>query len=177
MKILEVCSSNPQRHIIQSCTELEKLCFGEKSAFNAFVMGAAALAGSLMALMDEQGQVLGSAVFFQGAPAAELTARVDWAQQPGLAQNSVYLASLCVHPDHRGRGIGRRLLKEALVRLCDKSINLCWMTVSPDNMEALALYESEGFVRAATLNDLYGPGEHRHILLRRLDCSPVKSDQ
>lgn len=53
-----------------------------------------------------------------------------------------------VHPDWRGRGIGRQIMIAALARI-DATPGLRWvrLSVTAGNTAALKLYESSGFVR------------------------------
>lgn len=174
MKILNVNNCDPERDLIQACSKLEQICFGEKGAFNPFVIGAAALAGSLFAACDFNGRVTASAVFFQGTPHPSMMKSASQMLSISENQNTtdtvsgIYLASLCVHPEFRNQGIGKLILQNSFNCLVAKGFNFCWMTVSPDNHQALRLYESQGFKITATLENLYGEGEHRHILSRRL---------
>lgn len=56
-----------------------------------------------------------------------------------------YLGWLYVHPDHYHKGIGRRLLQEALQLVSGEA----WTTVLAGNRPAIALYRSEGFDEVA----------------------------
>ncbi len=48
-------------------------------------------------------------------------------------------------PDHRGRGIGRKLLLAGLAHLKNVGVKDVWLTVDDGNKAALSLYESTGF--------------------------------
>lgn len=86
---------------------------------------------SLKAIADEE-QLFDAEIWVAEAQgtlvgfAATEDNRVDW---------------LYVHPDFHGRGIGRRLLQEAVTR-CGKNAQI---TVLAGNDAALHLYKSEGF--------------------------------
>ncbi|WP_396270559.1 GNAT family N-acetyltransferase [Ideonella sp.] len=60
---------------------------------------------------------------------------------------------LCVHPEHRRRGIGRQLLSFALDEANEIGLARVELTVWSDNTSAIGLYESAGFARE---------GEHPH---------------
>ncbi|MGZ8620679.1 MAG: N-acetyltransferase family protein [Actinomycetota bacterium] len=55
-----------------------------------------------------------------------------------------------VRPDLQGRGIGRQLLRWGVARLRSIGVERVSLAVNGRNPRALGLYESEGFVRAAT---------------------------
>lgn len=55
-----------------------------------------------------------------------------------------------VRPDRQGRGIGRQLLRWGVQRLRSIGVRDISLSVNSRNEHALALYEREGFVRAAT---------------------------
>ena len=65
---------------------------------------------------------------------------------------AVELRRMVVHPDVRGTGCGRALLKAALVRAYEHhDARRVWLDVKAHNLRARALYESEGFVTTDTL--------------------------
>lgn len=59
---------------------------------------------------------------------------------------------LGVHPDYRGRGVGKRVLLAGLAHLKSKDLQVAELTVSSANEVALALYQSIGFeIQGSTL--------------------------
>lgn len=55
------------------------------------------------------------------------------------------IANVAVHPDHRRRGIARKLTQQALDSLAQQKISEVWLQVRDDNPPAVALYRSLGF--------------------------------
>lgn len=51
-----------------------------------------------------------------------------------------------VHPEHRGRGLGKRLASEAIRRAWEKGLEKVELDVYASNAKARALYERLGFV-------------------------------
>lgn len=56
-----------------------------------------------------------------------------------------YLSRLAVDPAMTGRGLGRRLLTEALVTTRELGLERCVLDVADTNARAVALYEQNGF--------------------------------
>ncbi|MEU0199514.1 MULTISPECIES: GNAT family N-acetyltransferase [unclassified Streptomyces] len=81
-----------------------------------------------------------------------------------------WILSIGVARARRGRGLGRRLMTEALHRLGTDGAVEARLAVHPANEAALGLYKSLGFVAEGDVRrDYYGPGEDR--LLLRLDLA------
>ncbi|TSC60351.1 MAG: N-acetyltransferase GCN5 [Parcubacteria group bacterium LiPW_15] len=75
-----------------------------------------------------------------------------------------YLSGLVVTPQFQGKGIARAALAQILDQLKDmKRIDL---VTHPDNVAALKLYQSFGFIIETKKEDYYGDGESRLILVR-----------
>lgn len=73
----------------------------------------------------------------------------------------VGVLGLCVHPDHRRRGIGRKLLSFALSEASELGLARVELTVWSDNLSAINLYESVGFVLEGE-HPFYGFKAGRH---------------
>ena len=69
------------------------------------------------------------------------------------------LYSLAVAPEHRGKGLGRALMCHCLEILRGELVEGVALEVAADNVPAIALYESLGFLKDRRLVDYYGPGE------------------
>ena len=77
------------------------------------------------------------------------------------------IGRLAVDPDWRRRGIGRLLLREA-VRLSDqRGDESLQLEVRSRNAAAIALYESEGFVRVGLRKNYYRLPDDDAILMDR----------
>jgi ribosomal protein S18 acetylase RimI-like enzyme len=64
----------------------------------------------------------------------------------GKDENSGWLSSVFVHPDHRGHGVGRQLVERAIAVCQDDSRGFVSMVVKNDNETAKKLYASLGFL-------------------------------
>lgn len=66
-----------------------------------------------------------------------------------------HIYTINVHPELRGRGIGRRLLEEAEARLAALGMRRCVLEVNVENEAAIALYERCGYERLKRIPDYY----------------------
>ena len=76
-----------------------------------------------------------------------------------------YLQTLCVSPEHRGRGVGTELLEFTEARIFRESPNV-FLCVSSFNVDARRLYERSGYVLVGELNDYLVSG-HGELLFRK----------
>ena len=76
-----------------------------------------------------------------------------------------YIQTVCVHPEHRGQGLGSRLVRWAEERILRDSPNV-FMCVSSFNRDAYRLYERLGYTVVGELKDFIVHG-HSEILLRK----------
>jgi ribosomal-protein-alanine N-acetyltransferase len=76
-----------------------------------------------------------------------------------------YIQTVCIHHDHRGQGLGSKLVAFAEDRILKESPNV-FMCVSSFNQDARRLYERLGYRVVGELTDYLVPG-HSEILLRK----------
>jgi len=69
------------------------------------------------------------------------------------------IETLNVDPLHRGKGIGKKLLKAAEDEMILKGVNKIRLEVSTNNQCAINLYEKSGFRKTTFLKDYY---RHKH---------------
>jgi ribosomal-protein-alanine N-acetyltransferase len=84
------------------------------------------LAGYFSLVLDVDGQVSGYSIM-------------------SIAAAEAHVLNLCVHPDLRRRGYGRRLLNALLFRAQDARVKQVLLEVRPSNTAAISLYRSAGF--------------------------------
>jgi len=79
-----------------------------------------------------------------------------------VVADEAQVQTIGVRPDAQGRGLGRALLRH-LMQVADQRRVL--LEVRTDNVKALALYDSEGFVRLGTRRRYYQPsGADAHTM-------------
>jgi ribosomal-protein-alanine N-acetyltransferase len=78
-----------------------------------------------------------------------------------------HIKDLAVHAEHRGRGVGSRLLERALARLDTEGVRAVKLEVRENNEPAISLYRSYGFEYRKTLAGYYDDGEDALLLVRK----------
>ncbi len=81
---------------------------------------------------------------------------------------TVFIHSFYVDKPYRKKGIGSLLLRETIKILKKEKIKNIELTVDPENVDALRLYESFNFQKKCHKPDLYGKGVHRDLLICRI---------
>jgi ribosomal protein S18 acetylase RimI-like enzyme len=72
----------------------------------------------------------------------------------------VELEDLFIDPDWMRRGIGRRLVRDAIASAVEEGIERIEVTANPD---ALAFYESVGFSRDREVATRFGSAQRMHL--------------
>ncbi|MFC0445045.1 GNAT family N-acetyltransferase [Pseudidiomarina halophila] len=86
---------------------------------------------------------------------------------PGLQPQSLWLMSMLISAEHRGQGIGAKLLRHWLAKVDQLGYQTTQLSVAPDNTNAIRLYQQLGFRSGAQKHDYLGPGEHRLLMQRQ----------
>ncbi len=68
------------------------------------------------------------------------------------------IVSLAVHPGHRNRGVGRRLLRSAIDRMVRRDARSVRLMVHVNNTAAAKFYRQQGFRPVARVPDYYEDG-------------------
>lgn len=76
-----------------------------------------------------------------------------------------YMVGVSISKESRGQGIGAKLLTESFEALSKEAIEEIELTVDPDNVAAVKLYENKlGFLVTDFKHDEYGEGEGRLVM-------------
>ncbi|TXE07723.1 GNAT family N-acetyltransferase [Gelidibacter salicanalis] len=89
--------------------------------------------------------------------------------------NQGWMLSLGVHPDYRGKNIGK-LLSETLLEALESSFSseIC-LTVHPDNSTAIRIYEALGFENSKFHDAYYGVNEPRLLMKKKFMSKPFNT--
>ena len=79
---------------------------------------------------------------------------------------SCYISNMAVGPEYRGQGIARTTM-EFLLEKCGDSWRIDLVT-HPENFRSIPLYESFGFVTESRIENFYGDGEPRIVMVKNL---------
>lgn len=71
--------------------------------------------------------------------------------------------SLCVHPDFKGMGLGKKLMLEVIKQLRRKKIESVKLEVKVSNQVGVNLYESLGFELEERIKEFYSDGEDAFV--------------
>ncbi len=106
---------------------------------------------------------------FQGRPVAYTC----YGPIPGT-MSSYDIYWIAVHADHRGQGIGRRLLARAEARITGAGGRMVYADTSsrPQYAPTRCFYEGCGYLRVAFLAEFYGPGDGKIIYGKDLEAQP-----
>lgn len=86
--------------------------------------------------------------------------------------DEIHIGNIAVHPDQRGRGLGRWLLERILSEGRHRGMVYGTLEVRPSNTAAITLYERFGFRRIAVRRRYYrNNGEDAWVLAIALDPS------
>ncbi|UGT61131.1 GNAT family N-acetyltransferase [Nocardia asteroides] len=73
------------------------------------------------------------------------------------------LFTFAVHSDYRGHGYGSALLRDALTDQEKAGSKRVWLTVRPDNEEAIRRFARAGFRPSGYEEEYFGPNEPRFV--------------
>lgn len=135
---------------IQEILELEKKVFGENGAIDIWNLKPYVKYGRVFVYL-ERDKVVAVAEIMK-----------TW------QEDKIYLYGLCVDTDFRGQGIGNKLMLDIFRYLKAENIKLVELTVAPENVEAIKLYEKIGFERKEFLENEYGEDKNRYLYMKKI---------
>ena len=90
----------------------------------------------------------------------EIVGKIAYQTKP----DGTYISNMSVLPEYRGHGIAREAMEMVLETL--GSSQRIWLVAHPENVKALSLYTSLGFVVEKQVENYYGDGEPRLVLAK-----------
>jgi len=85
----------------------------------------------------------------------------------GIAKRG-HVISIAVLPEHRRKGIGTALMKEAMVGMRGYKAKECYLEVRVTNTPAVKLYEKLRFETSRVVHSYYADGEDAYIMSNKL---------
>ena len=110
-------------------------------------------------------RMLDAPAFLVAETAGEVVGYVVADCTPNFGRDIGHIKDLAVRPETRGVGVGRALLRAALVRLRMEGALVVKLEVREDNESARSLYASEGFEAVRRLPRYYPDGEDALVLV------------
>lgn len=74
-----------------------------------------------------------------------------------------YIGGLTIKPEFQGQGIGTEAMQKLLEEL--KECKIIDLVVHPENLNAIKLYKSLGLIEKSRMENYYGDGEPRLLLV------------
>jgi len=136
---------------VKAVESIERACFSDPWSLDSFrdlVGRDEAIFTVAVAGRDEEVTILGFAVLYLAGPDADL-------------------ANLAVEGEARRHGVGRRLLRDMVVRARERGVFTIFLEVRASNEAARALYGSEGFVEVGRRARYYVRPVEDALILRR----------
>ena len=82
-----------------------------------------------------------------------------------IAADESHLLNICVRPESRQQGIGRKMLRHLVSVARRHEAEVIFLEVRPSNTPARTLYEDEGFNELGNRRDYYPAGDSREDAL------------
>ncbi|GAA0515135.1 ribosomal-protein-alanine N-acetyltransferase [Halorubrum aquaticum] len=143
----EVTIRPVERADLLSVLRIERECFSDPWPYDAFER---LIDEPAFLVAEREGAVVGYVV-------ADIT--------PNAGRDIGHIKDLAVHPDARGRGIGRALLRAGLARLRAAGAAVVKLEVREGNDPARSLYATEGFEPVRRAKRYYRDGEDALVLV------------
>ena len=85
--------------------------------------------------------------------------------------DEAHISNIAIHPDHRRKGLGRKLLIRLLGRAVETGAAKATLEVRPSNEAALKLYDSFGFTTVAVRQNYYSDEGEDALIMWNNDLS------
>jgi ribosomal-protein-alanine N-acetyltransferase len=82
-----------------------------------------------------------------------------------VVAEEMHILNLAIHPQHRRRGLARRLLTHSMTHARKLGAQVAWLEVRPSNHPALHLYQSLGFKEVGRRPRYYEDTQEDALLL------------
>ncbi len=140
---------------LNSLRHLEAVCFPQDAWPMLDLISVLSFAGVIRLKAVENGEMIGFA-----------------AGDPRPREGFSWIATICILPEHRGKGYGRLLLEACETALPTDEIHLC---VRISNEEAIRMYKNAGYIHKDVWKKYYNDGEDG-IIMEKTKGTGVKSN-
>jgi len=147
VSVADLTVRQAERADLLAVVRIERACFSDPWPHDAFER---LLDEPAFLVAEREGAVVGFVV-------ADRT--------PNHGRDIGHVKDLAVHPDARGEGIGRTLLRSALTRLRATGVAVVRLEVREGNDPARSLYADEGFEPVRRVGGYYRDGEDALVLV------------
>ncbi|WP_049906598.1 ribosomal protein S18-alanine N-acetyltransferase [Halorubrum aidingense] len=147
MTPVDVTVRPAERADLLAVVRIERACFADPWPYDAFER-----------LVDEPAFLIAER---EGAVVGYVVAD----RTPNHGRDIGHVKDLAVHPDARGEGTGRALLRSALARLRTLGVTVVRLEVRESNAPARSLYAGEGFQPIRRASRYYRDGEDALVLV------------
>lgn len=72
-----------------------------------------------------------------------------------MISDEIHIMNIAIHPDMRGRGRAKLLLKKLIDMAMNRQITQIWLEVRPSNKVAISLYQGLGFKKVSIRKGYY----------------------
>lgn len=133
---------------------IEELCFEPRFRFSRSYMKRLLAAPNATAwIAEDDGMMAGFAI-------------VEWSQEAEHA--NAYIQTIEVAPAFRRRGFGAVLLRKCEESALKAGAKLVWLHVAEMNVEAIRLYEVNGYQRVGAEEHFYAPERHAYLYRKQV---------
>jgi ribosomal protein S18 acetylase RimI-like enzyme len=137
---------------------IEELCFQPPFRFGRqYMRRLVARANAATWIAEEEGRMTGFAI-------------AEWTWRAG--EGAAYIQTIEVTPEERGRGIGNQLLSRIEDSARAAGSASIWLHVATENMVAVRLYETNGYVFEGRMESYYGSGRAALVFSKPLTLKP-----
>lgn len=106
----------------------------------------------------------------------EIDGRVAAMMVGWLIVDELHVATIATHPDHRGQGIGKKILVHSLLAARKEGVIRAFLEVRESNVVALSMYRSLGFVEDGRRKEYYKDNNEDAILMSLNDMTHLQGD-
>ncbi|MDD3628918.1 MAG: GNAT family N-acetyltransferase [Candidatus Humimicrobiaceae bacterium] len=167
--------------LVEKIVKLEKRNLGKDASVNEWVIPVIIRYGKLIVAKRHKEPIKGERRISKGAIKKNdieesITDKSDNTEIIGVCEiikslreeNTAFIHSFYVERKYRNKGIGKKLMQNAIDALKDDNINIIELTVDPANSSAVHLYNKCGFKRVGLRKDEYGRGVDRDLMILKL---------